>query len=143
MKRAGGAVDAVVGVLDIVSEPPPVRVTVPLSWMSVSLPPEFMARVPLLVIVPAERGGRAVLDGGGAAGADGHTGERAVADCSWTPPLELVSVPPLIVVPLRFTVGCRCRSRGSCRGLLTVRRQVERAAGGGLERAGVGHGGGG
>ena len=42
-------------VLDIVTVPPPVKLTAPLILMSVMLPAEFCAIVPWLVIVPMER----------------------------------------------------------------------------------------
>jgi hypothetical protein len=86
----------------MVIEPPPVLLTVPLITRSVLLPTDFIARVPLLVSVPWS----------------------VVVELSWAvtvlpvvmvtplsvllplniaPPLAVVSGPPLIVAPLRFT----------------------------------------
>ena len=134
------------GLFDIASVPLPLRVTSPLIWISVTLPAEFMARVPLLVIVPS----RMVF----------------VAFCTFTvlPPLmvTLVSVlPPTFITPpfwvvsvLSLTVPVMFTVEFVRRTIVTRRKdgpaqaggagvvaplKVERAAIGGLEGAGVGH----
>ena len=119
--------------------PPPASVTVPLTCRSVKLPVEFSASVPCgMVIVPWS-----VVDcrlvGDRAAAADGHAVERARAAVLMVPPPEVVSVPPLIVLPLSSTTE-PAPVAWMAAGVGKGAAQGERAAVGGLDRAGVGHG---